>query len=188
MAAILLPAAAIANEFLERSGRDQRPVTPMQLLKLVYIADGWYLAVTGNPLFEEPVQAWRYGPVVSPLFHEFKEYGGGAIRKLAHVPVPTGDDPFEFSLDAPFVPKGDTDKLQLLEWVWKTYGSMSGIQLSNLTHQPGTPWWNARERMKKENVENKRPEESWTSHCVIPNADIRQHYVDLWNKRNARPA
>ncbi len=182
MSATALCTEAIANEFLERSGRDGLAMTPMKLLKLVYIAHGWNLAVTGLPLFEDKVQAWQYGPVVPSLFHEFKEFGRKAIKKLAHTFEFDEREPSQLRVDAPFVPKTELDTIRLLDWSWGRYGKMSGPKLSELTHEAGTPWWEAREAMKKQNLAEGRLEDYWMKGYVIENVTIRKHYVDLWNK------
>jgi len=44
----------------------------MKLQKLVYYAHGWHLALNNEPLIDEQVECWQYGPVISSLFHEFK--------------------------------------------------------------------------------------------------------------------
>jgi uncharacterized phage-associated protein len=58
------PAAAIANEFIKVAKRNGVLLTPMKLQKLVYFAHGWYLALLGKPLINEPVEAWKFGPVI----------------------------------------------------------------------------------------------------------------------------
>src|SRR5215467_7486621 len=77
------PAKAVANEFLYLAKEERRPVTPMQLLKLVYFAHGWYLALTGERLIDERVEAWKYGPVVPSIYHEFKRFGNEPITEYA---------------------------------------------------------------------------------------------------------
>ena len=137
----------VANEFLERAVRDGGPsVTPMQLQKLVYIAHGWHLATASRPLIDEPIEAWKYGPVVPSLFHEFKRFGGAEITKLAYEPVEVESDPSaerefaEIVVDTPFIPDENRHAGELLDWVWKKYGRMSGWELSMLTHAPKSPW------------------------------------------------
>jgi len=83
------PALAIANEFIKVARERNKQLTPMELLKLVYFAHGWYLALSGVPLINEPVQAWRFGPVIPSIYHAFKRYGSGPIIALAT------SDPFE---------------------------------------------------------------------------------------------
>ena len=36
-------AKAVANYFLEKAEQEGKPITPLQIQKLVYIAYGWYL-------------------------------------------------------------------------------------------------------------------------------------------------
>ena len=42
-------------------------VTPLKLQKLLYYCQGYALAFTGKPLFLEPIEAWRFGPVVNNI-------------------------------------------------------------------------------------------------------------------------
>src|SRR3546814_15090645 len=73
----------VANYMLERAESEGRHLTPMKLLKLVYIAYGWSLALLRKKLFDEQFRAWDHGPVVRSLYHEFKHFGGSAIRGRA---------------------------------------------------------------------------------------------------------
>ncbi len=124
--------ASIANYFLDRASQEGRALTPMQLLKLVYMAHGWYLGYTGQRLINEQVQAWRHGPVIKSLYDKIKHFGGGSVTGLV------ADNPFG-SLPAPVGPEA----IPLLDGVWRNYSRFSGIELSELTHQRGTPWWTA---------------------------------------------
>ena len=123
----------IANNFLDKASQEARAVTPMQLLKLVYIAHGWHLAYFDAPLIDEPVQAWRHGPVIKSLYDRIKHYGSGAVSE----PVSAG--PFSRA------PEGRVDPSiePLLSRVWKSYARFSGIELSAMTHMEGTPWYHA---------------------------------------------
>lgn len=52
-----------------------------ELQKLLYMAQGFYLAETGEPLFQEDFQAWMHGPVNSGVFHKYKRLGYEQIAK-----------------------------------------------------------------------------------------------------------
>lgn len=118
-------AKVVANYFLDLAERDHVFVSPLKLQKLVYLAHGWSLALRATALLKQSVEAWRYGPVIPSLYREFKEFGGSAISRKAR--VSEGQE-----LDA------DTKKL--IEAVWERYKSLSGTQLSALTHEPGSAW------------------------------------------------
>jgi uncharacterized phage-associated protein len=53
-------AAAVADRFRELSGNT---LTPLQLLKLAYIAHGWSFPIRKQGLIGERIEAWQYGPV-----------------------------------------------------------------------------------------------------------------------------
>ena len=76
-----VPAAAVANEFLQL--QDKNPgsshIDPMKLQKLIYYAHSWSLAVYGEPLIEEDIEAWSWGPVVRSVYLEFKDFGSKPI-------------------------------------------------------------------------------------------------------------
>lgn len=101
----------------------------MKALKLVYFAHGWYLALSKQPLILDPVEAWQYGPVIPSLYRGLKSYGSRPVTEL----LPTGDEPQT-------VPSEDQGTQALLERVWKAYGHLSALRLSDITHMPGTPW------------------------------------------------
>lgn len=42
-------------------------LTKIELYKLCFFAQGWHTAWTGQPLFSEEMQAWKYGPVSPEL-------------------------------------------------------------------------------------------------------------------------
>lgn len=117
------PSAVIAEFFIEKDKNMKGDV--MKVLKLVYIAHGFYLAFTDNPLIKESVQAWQYGPVIPELYFRLK------TNDLDTTSV--------FYEDKKRL-NNDSDVLNLLGTVYKKYGVYSGVELSNLTHQKDTPW------------------------------------------------
>ena len=59
------------------------PVDNLKLQKLLYYSQGVHLVLNDRvPLFMEPIEAWDYGPVVPPVYREYKGRG------LEIIPVP----------------------------------------------------------------------------------------------------
>jgi uncharacterized phage-associated protein len=134
-------AKAVANEFLVLAKEDGKQLTPMQLQKLVYFAYGWYLAITGERLLDERVEAWQWGPVIPSLYSEFKRFGSGPITDLAMKLVSTGSGisyrPYRVASDNP---SQDAVAMKVIRKIWEIYGRFSASQLSSMTHAPGSPW------------------------------------------------
>lgn len=120
-------AVTIANRFLELATEQGKRLTPMQLIKLSYIAHGFSLAIYKRPLLSEGVEAWRYGPVIPSLYRKLKSYGSGPV---------TGPLAMNWGRSEGL----DEPDRELLDAVFAKYGSLTGTQLSYLTHKRGTPW------------------------------------------------
>jgi uncharacterized phage-associated protein len=119
-------AISVADEILRVAKRHGKALTPLQLMKLVYIAHGFHLAVKETDLFPDRIEAWKYGPVIPDLYHATKQYGRNTI------PLEKIDDASATNVDS--------DTSLFLQEVYDKYGHLTGIELSNLTHQSGTPW------------------------------------------------
>ena len=136
-------AVEIANEFLRLPGAAGR-LTQMHLQKLTYIAHGWNWAVNNEPLISDDIEAWSFGPVVRDLYDHTKFFGSQPIDRLI-----TPDDSqvarfFGGTGEAPAYRAPLTDReREVIRQVWDRYGKLSAIRLSELTHQPGTPWFQA---------------------------------------------
>lgn len=142
-------AAAVANAF---AGLSDDAMPQMKLQKLTYIADGWNLAIAGVPLVDAQPEAWDNGPVFRSIWNRMRDAGShrGKIRDYDGS-VPT----------ASFTP----DERAVIEHVWKKYGHLSARELSDLTHQPNTPWSRAYYNRGR--------------NAVIPKEEIRAHYLAL---------
>jgi uncharacterized phage-associated protein len=112
-------------------------VTPLQLMKLVYFAHGWHLALGSEPLIQETIEAWKFGPVVRSLYHNFKEFGAGPI------PAPLGEvDMDTWDYTVPILQDNESLKVRtFLKKIWDVYGKFNGAQLSALTHEINSPWY-----------------------------------------------
>lgn len=122
-------------------------LTPMQLIKLVYLCHGWMLGLYGRPLLVDSIEAWRYGPVISGLYHAVKQFRADLVT------TQLSDDKSEFN----------ENEKSVMRQVFKIYGDYTGIQLSRLTHAPGTPWSHIRNAGRE----------------IIPNDLIKEHFLQL---------
>lgn len=132
-------APAVANAFLDLQTADPGypPIDQMKMQKLVFYAHAWYLGLTnGQPLFDEDVYAWPWGPVIPPVYHAFKDFGRGPISGKRAQSLVQSDGVLRF-----IIPEVTDDSVQgFLKNVWDSHKRLSGVQLSNATHLPGEPW------------------------------------------------
>jgi uncharacterized phage-associated protein len=130
----------VANTFLVRAKDDNiHDVDPLKIQKLVYNFHGWHLATTGRPAIGERFEAWPKGPVLSSLYHQFKQFRWNPIGSYA-----TDVDPITGVNKASVVSPADEKFYELFNVVWNRYKNFSGVQLSAITHAPHTPWSRAR--------------------------------------------
>ncbi|MBE7653709.1 DUF4065 domain-containing protein [Tenacibaculum finnmarkense] len=116
----------IAKKFVYLSQKEGVSMSAMKLLKLTYIAHGYYLAFSEKPLFSNSIEAWKYGPVIPDLYHiikrvDFSSNDFNYIEMYSQNNLSKDDDKF-------------------IEAVWNAYKKFDGGQLSSKTHQDGTPW------------------------------------------------
>lgn len=146
----------IANRMLARATAKGDSLTPMQVLKLVYIAHGWTLGLLGRPLIRDDVQAWEYGPVIPRLYNAMRHYKGSSVTTPLHARHEE-------------LPEAEAS---IVDQVYDIYGSRTGPALSRMTHLPGSPW--------------SLTYVPGSFGIVIPNDLIEDHYAGLAARRNAQ--
>jgi len=119
----MAPVDDVAAAVLARTG----PVTAMQLQKLVYYVQAWHLAEHDQPAFDEPIEAWKDGPVVRRLFERHRG------RRTV------GNWPAGNAAELPHTVQ------EIVDRVARVYGRLTGDQLSDLAHRE-LPWRQARGR------------------------------------------
>src|SRR4051794_29210853 len=106
-----------AAEYLVALSQDAGdPVTNLKLQKLLYYAQGWYLALNNDPLFNDRIEAWPHGPVVPRVYGRFKHWRW---------------DPISEAIASPQL----RDKVAAhLKEVMDVFGIYSAFQLERMTH------------------------------------------------------
>ena len=118
-------AEQIAQWFIERDGKNKfnygDGITNLKLEKLLYYAQGIYLAKKNKPLFDDKTIAWEHGPVVNKIYQKYKKYGSNKIQNM------------DQSI------KIDADTETILNEVYEKYAQYSAWKLSDMTHHE-EPW------------------------------------------------
>ncbi len=121
-----LDARDVANYLLDLAHKENKTITPLQMIKLVYYCHGWYLGIYHEPLIQQNVEAWLYGPVIADIYHSCKQYGRQPISE----PIRGYGQQQNF-----------TDRQrEVMNEVYDKYKNFTGLQLSAYTHREGTPW------------------------------------------------
>jgi uncharacterized phage-associated protein len=108
------------NEFVDEGGVAEG-LTNLKLQKLLYFSQAASLSLKNVPLFQEKIEAWKFGPVVPDVYRSLKSFGNEPITITSTVQ--------ELSPEA----------TALLEDVWNIYGKFSAHELVNITHNH--PLW-----------------------------------------------
>ena len=81
MAGSVCTARNLGHYVVDKCAADGRPVSNLQLQKILYFLQSVYCRVTGALLFNDEFEAWPYGPVVSDVYREFSKNGGNVIEE-----------------------------------------------------------------------------------------------------------
>lgn len=117
-----LRAKDVAAYILEKKGS----LTGYQLQKLLYYCQAWNLVFLGQPLFDDPIEAWKHGPVVASVSHLHQHL---------------------FWVNRHHITDSNSKRVPLenqcvIDAVLDAYGDFSGDQLERLTHSEA-PWSDA---------------------------------------------
>lgn len=151
-------ALAVANYLVQTCPKTTKgdgmgyPIDLLRLNKLVYISYGIVYGYLEERLYEDKIEAWKYGPVVPSVYHAFKHNGHETIKHEVEVPNEVwklGDDLEE--------------EKKLIDKIMGAYSGASGRDLIERTHVCGTPWWYALQGREGER-----------------NVEIRKDYVEVY--------
>lgn len=156
-------AREVGNFVLKLARRSGRSLTQMSLLKLIFYSHGWYLAERDKPLVKQQIEAWEYGPVIKVIRDAFREFGKNEITRFAEkLDLETGE----------LIAVGHSlslDDEMFIENIFKLYENKSAFELSDMTHEPGSPWdkvWNTKEAVGRFGLR-------------IKNEDIQRYFINM---------
>jgi uncharacterized phage-associated protein len=97
----------------------------LKLQKLLYYSQGYYLSMYGETMFDDSIEAWKYGPVVPSVYRSYKSFGHLDIK------IPN-DEHYDYT-------DLENRKQSVIAYVWKTLGEMTAGSLVDKTHSE-LPW------------------------------------------------
>lgn len=111
--------------------RYSEKVTSLSVQKLLYLAHGLMLAKYDKPLIRQSFQAWKYGPIIEPLYHELKIFGASEISHDSFLI----EDWYDIN-------PTHTEEINCLQSIINQFGKLPAFQLVNITRANDSPWDN----------------------------------------------
>lgn len=153
----------VAAAMIKRCGE----VDALKLQKLVFLVAGEYLALTGKPIFDDPIEAWDYGPVVHTVYLAYKGTEGTEPIRSAKKGAPSNlNDVARACVDS----------------VIQRFGDTTGAELIRLTHEMD-PWANAyRPGQYRTNIDNQAIYDYFSK---TPTTEQTAAAMSAWNRSRA---
>jgi uncharacterized phage-associated protein len=131
-------ATSLANYFIDLSIKEGIDLRQFGLMKRVYLAHGFTLALFDRPAIDgrfDVVEAWKNGPVIPSVYHSFKHNGNKPITEKS--PIAKFENG-ETILEYPRL--NDKEVKDMADIVWERYKDFDDTKLINWLHRSGTPW------------------------------------------------
>lgn len=114
-------ASSIADYIIDKCYKMKKPISNLQLQKVIYFTWVEYYKKTGKTLFMDDICAWQFGPVIPEVYYEYCSYGGRPINIMCETAISESD-------------KG------ILDGIIEKYVQIPVNKLVDMTHQKGTAW------------------------------------------------
>ena len=127
-------------------------IDTMKLQKLCYFAQGWSLTKLQRPLFREPIEAWRMGPVIRALYRHHR--GQARVSDWNYADADSS--------------RLSRDQRIIVSTVVNAYRHTDGFKMGRDTHKH-TPWIEA----------YKDASPAQRGQVVMPEEEIRKYFDEL---------
>lgn len=79
-------ALEVAKYVINHEHERKREITNLRLQKLLYFVQAKVLVETGNPCFDDEMEAWEFGPVSPSVYHRYKFFGAWNLMEEQDAP------------------------------------------------------------------------------------------------------
>src|SRR5437667_343554 len=97
-------------------------ITPLKLQKLLYFGQAASLSLFNKKLFNDGIEAWKFGPVVSSIYHQYKN--------KQNLPIVKSSGEYK---------QIDEDTSKFIGEVFNLFDKYSARELVEITHRHA-PW------------------------------------------------
>ena len=145
---IVHESTTIARYILERHQKKRIPFMGItKLIKLVYIAHGYYLAKYKKPLINDSIEAWHYGPALRDLYRAIKDAEREKSKYRYASDYDAADEILDYKdtnllgYEVENVKTLSTEAKEIIDKVIKDCFDYDAIELTGITHSDYTPWY-----------------------------------------------
>ena len=133
----------VANYIVDYCVKKGSPVSNLKLQKLLYYVQAASLVSFGEKLFSDEISAWKYGPVVESVYHNFKIYVDKVITEMftERDLLTLEDNSKEYDPSALF----SKNEKEIITKVLDSYDNYSALAMVKKTHAE-KPWRDAYEK------------------------------------------
>ena len=123
---------AFVNTLIQIAAENNIKIGHLKLQKLLYLCYGAHVRDYDKEIVSVTFYAWRLGPVIREVYHDFKKFGDAEINTLC---VFTDDnEAYLFSEET------SKKEINTITTVIKEHGHKSVFELVNLLHKPEGAW------------------------------------------------
>ncbi|WP_379945840.1 Panacea domain-containing protein [Enterococcus devriesei] len=143
----MFSAMDIADFILQNRIDAREPISNLELQKYLYFVNARFLFEKNEPLFEEPLEKWKFGPVVSDVYHEYKNSQANKITELSrHESVEITDEGIKFNTNEFDTTSIPLDVQRILNESIERLSKFDPFELVEETHKH-TEWKNDEARI-----------------------------------------
>jgi len=119
----MLNALTLAKYIVTKCTTDHCPISNLQLQKILYYIQVYFLKNAGGPVFSDEIEAWKFGPAVPEVYYYFCGFGSMPI-----------EIDYKTSLDI------NADAIKSIDCIVTDKREKEPWDLVEDTHAEGKPW------------------------------------------------
>lgn len=88
---LMIDALTLAKYIVSKCVQDDCPISNLQLQKILYYIQMFFLQEKDTPAFYDDIEAWQFGPVVPIVYYHFCGFGAMPIFSTYEITPPLED-------------------------------------------------------------------------------------------------